>query len=116
MTNTRIPNFYNLSPNKRLDLIAQATNLNAKEQKVLSGLTPLSIKKADRMIENVIGFISIPLGVAANFKVNNKDIFVPMATEEPSVIAAASHAAKLAYETGGFFATSTGQLCADKFR
>lgn len=110
MTSTRIPNFYNLSPSERLDLITQAAGLNTEEKKILSGQTPLSIKKADQMIENVIGFIPIPLGVAANFKVNNKDVFVPMATEEPSVIAAASHAAKLAYETGGFFATSTGSI------
>lgn len=110
MTSTRIPSFYNLSPNDRLALIAQAANLNHDEQKVLSGLSPLPIEKADRMIENAIGYIPIPLGVAANFKVNNKDTFVPMATEEPSVIAAASHAAKLAYETGGFFTTSTGSI------
>ena len=110
MTSTRIPNFYNLSPNDRLALIAQTANLNDDEQKILSGLSPLPIEKADRMIENAIGYIPIPLGVAANFKVNNKDTFVPMATEEPSVIAAASHAAKLAYETGGFFSTSTGSI------
>lgn len=110
MTSSRVPGFYNLSPNERFNLIAKAADLNTEEQKVLSGLAPLSIEKADRMVENIIGFIPIPLGVAANFKVNNKDVFVPMATEEPSVIAAASHAAKLAYETGGFFASSTGSI------
>lgn len=108
--NTRIPSFYNLSPNERLDIIAKASNLNENDKKVLLGLSPLPIKKADSMIENVIGFIPIPLGVAANFKVNNKDVFIPMATEEPSVIAAASHAAKLAYETGGFVTTNSGSI------
>ncbi|ASK62471.1 hydroxymethylglutaryl-CoA reductase, degradative [Virgibacillus phasianinus] len=110
MTGTRIPGFYNLSPEERLDLIAETANLTEDEKKVLMGLSPLSITRANRMVENVIGFIPIPLGVAANFKVNNKETFVPMATEEPSVIAAASHAAKLAYETGGFFATTTGSI------
>ena len=55
------------------------------------------------MVENVIGHISVPLGVAANFKVNGKEVFIPMATEEPSVIAAASNAARAAYELGDFY-------------
>ena len=62
------------------------------------------------MVENVIGHISVPLGVAANFKVNGKEVFIPMATEEPSVIAAASNAARAAYELGGIFTSSSGTV------
>lgn len=59
------------------------------------------------MIENVVGVLPIPLGIAVNFRVNGKDYLIPMAIEEPSVVAAASHAAKLARETGGFQSSST---------
>ncbi|TCP27837.1 3-hydroxy-3-methylglutaryl-coenzyme A reductase [Scopulibacillus darangshiensis] len=107
---TRIPGFYNLAPNERLDLIADVSSLNQDEKKLLSGLSPLSVKIADRMIENAIGFIPIPLGIAVNFKINGKDTFVPMATEEPSVVAAASHAAKLAHNTGGFVTSQSSSI------
>src|SRR2546428_3558363 len=62
---------------------------------------------AQRMIENVISMFPIPLGIATNFLVNGRDYLVPMAIEEPSVVAAASNAAKMARPTGGFTATST---------
>jgi len=54
------------------------------------------------MIENVVGVFSLPLGVAANFVVNGRDVLVPMAVEEPSVVAGASFMARLARNTGGF--------------
>jgi hydroxymethylglutaryl-CoA reductase len=110
MEGTRIPGFYQLKPDARLHLISEKAHLTEEECKMLSGATTLPINKADRMIENAIGYIPVPLGIAANFKINNREIFVPMATEEPSVIAAASHAAKLAYETGGFFYSHTGSI------
>jgi hydroxymethylglutaryl-CoA reductase len=75
---------------------------------VKSGTLPLS--SAQRMIENVVGVLPIPLGIAVNFLINGKDYLVPMAIEEPSVVAAASHAAKLARPTGGFQASSTEPL------
>jgi hydroxymethylglutaryl-CoA reductase len=62
------------------------------------------------MVENVIGTFELPLGVAGNFTVNGRDYLVPMAVEEPSVVAAASFMAKLAREGGGFEASSTGPL------
>ena len=67
----------------------------------------LPISSAQRMIENVVGVLPVPLGIAVNFLVNGKDYLIPMAIEEPSVVAAASHAAKLARETGGFQSSST---------
>lgn len=70
----------------------------------------LGEKLTDQLIENTIGIMEIPLGLAVNFVVNNKDILVPMATEESSVVAAASHGAKLARPTGGFKATTSGSI------
>lgn len=72
---------------------------------VKNGILPIS--SAQRMIENVVGVLPVPLGIAVNFLVNGKDYLIPMAIEEPSVVAAASHAAKLARETGGFQSSST---------
>src|SRR5437879_12704608 len=59
------------------------------------------------MIENVVGFLPLPLGIAVNFLVNDKDYLIPMAIEEPSVVAGASHAAKMARTKGGFKTSST---------
>ena len=62
------------------------------------------------MIENVIGTFELPLGVATNFLINGKDYVIPMAVEEPSVVAAASHMAKLARPYGGFSATASAPI------
>ena len=70
----------------------------------------LPLPTAQRMIENVVGVLPIPLGIAVNFLINGKDYFIPMAIEEPSVVAAASHAAKLARPSGGFQASSTDPI------
>jgi degradative hydroxymethylglutaryl-CoA reductase len=67
----------------------------------------LSLNYADKMIENCIGKISLPLGLGLNFKINNKDYRVPMVIEEPSVIAAASGAAKFIRDRGSGFITSS---------
>jgi len=65
---------------------------------------------ADHMVENVIGVFPVPLGIGVNFQINGKDYLIPMATEEPSVIAAASYAAKMVRESGGFHASSTAPV------
>ncbi|MEI3604401.1 hydroxymethylglutaryl-CoA reductase, degradative [Pseudogracilibacillus sp. SE30717A] len=107
--NSRIPNFYKLNPQQRVDEITRSLKITKEEWEKLheKGLT---LEEADKMIENVIGIMPVPLGVAANFKIDGKDVFIPMATEEPSVVAAASHAAKLAYDQGGFYTSSTGSV------
>ena len=66
--------------------------------------------KADHMIENVIGKFALPMGVAINFVINGKDVIIPMVTEEPSVVAACSNAAKMARPSGGFKASSSGNV------
>lgn len=110
MSNTRVPGFYRLSTKERFDIVTEGRNLTDDQLKYLSGELPLSMDLADSMIENVIGQIGIPLGIATNFKINGKDMFIPMATEEPSVVAAASNAAKATYEHGGFFTSMSGTI------
>lgn len=107
---TRFKGFYRLSPEERLDKVAEHSGLSGEEKAIIRGEKGFSVQTADQMVENVIGYMPIPLGVAANFKVDGRDIFVPMATEEPSVIAAASNAARLAYDTGGFTTSFSGPI------
>lgn len=107
---SRIPKFYQLSPKERLEIVAEVSKITEEDQRVISSEKSFSVEQADRMIENVIGSIPIPIGVAVNFKVNNRDVLIPMATEEPSVVAAASNAAKLTYETGGFKTSYSGSV------
>ncbi|RIX80649.1 hydroxymethylglutaryl-CoA reductase, degradative [Acidovorax cavernicola] len=107
---SRIPNFRALTPAQRLAHIAQAASLTDDEVALLAQPGALSVDRANGMVENVIGTFELPLGVAGNFTVNGRDYLVPMAVEEPSVVAAASFMAKLAREGGGFEASSTGPL------
>ena len=107
---SRISGFYNMSPDKRLNHIADQMKLTEDEISILKGNHGFTVKEADRMIENVIGYMPIPLGVAVNFKVNGKDTFIPMATEEASIIAAASNAAKYTYGSGGFKTSYSGSI------
>lgn len=107
---SRISGFYKLTVDERLEKISSMIPLTNKEKNMMKGKQGFTLKHADEMIENVIGFFPVPLGVAVNFKVNGKDVFIPMATEEPSVIAAASHAATYTYEAGGFHTSYSGSL------
>ena len=101
-----IASFYKLPLEERIRIVKNFAGLSSEEAQILaSGTMPSGT--AQRMIENVIGMFPIPLGIATNFLVNGKDYLVPMAIEEPSVVAAASNAAKMARPTGGFTATST---------
>lgn len=105
---SRISKFYKKTPKERLEIIAEQVDLSEAEKDMLLGEKSLSLKHADRMVENAIGYFHVPLGIAVNFKINGKELFIPMATEEPSVIAAASNAAKQTSE--GFFTSYTGSL------
>ena len=99
--------FYNLSPPERLERLRTETKLSAADAAALSGKDGLSLDAADHMIENVIGTFSLALGIARYFRVNGRDVPVPMVVEEPSIVAGASFMAKLARATGGFFARTT---------
>ncbi len=93
-----------------MKLVQRLTGITEEEAKTLSSTGGLPIETADRMIENVVGGITVPLGIAVNFLINGKDYLVPMALEEPSVVAAASNAAKMARMKGGFKVTNTGPM------
>lgn len=107
---TRIKGFYKLSPDERLNIVSESAALTEQDKAVIRGEEGFTVQNADNMVENVIGYIPIPVGVAVNFKVDGKDVFIPMATEEPSVVAAASNAARLAYNTGGFTTSFAGSI------
>jgi hydroxymethylglutaryl-CoA reductase len=110
MPSSEIPNLYKQSPKERIQKVKDFANLDDKEAWAIESTTGLSIETADHMIENVIGTIPLPLGVATNFLINSKDYLVPMAIEEPSVVAAASNAAKMARKHGGFRTSNTGPV------
>jgi hydroxymethylglutaryl-CoA reductase len=103
--------FYEMSRQERLEYLKSAAGVSDIE----SLLQPLPFEEANRMVENAIGSMSIPMGIATNFVINGRELLVPMAIEEPSVIAAASKAAKIAKAMGGFTASAdesrmTGQV------
>lgn len=101
-----VPGFYKLSPDERRKFVASFASLTDEERKALEG-NGLPIEQANRIIENVIGIMPVPLGIATNFLINGKEILVPMAIEEASVVAAASNMAKIARVKGGFRAESS---------
>ncbi len=98
--------FYKKSVDERLGIIKKFAGLTDEEIGMLKKTGTLGIEIADRMIENVVGVCGLPLGLGLNFVVNGKKYVVPMCLEEPSVVAAASYAAKLAKANGGFEASS----------
>jgi hydroxymethylglutaryl-CoA reductase len=104
---SRIPGFYNLSLEERLQELARHAVLAPEDLAALSGAAGLTPAQADNLIENVVGLHGLPLGIALNFQVNGRDVLVPMAIEEPSVVAGASFMAKLARAGGGFHAQAT---------
>ncbi len=106
--NSDLPGFYELTVEERLEKLKEVACLSSGDMKTIKN--GLNINTANRMIENVIGMIQIPMGIATNFRINGKDYLIPMALEEPSVIAAASHAAKLCRPTGGFVADADEPL------
>lgn len=105
---SKVSGFYKRSVEKRIDFVKKFSNLSEEEIDVLSSSLDLDI--ADHMIENVLGTFEIPLGVAVNFLINDKEMLIPMATEESSVVAAASNAAKIARLKGGFKAETSEPL------
>ena len=103
-----VSGFYKLSIEKRREFVTHFANLNEDDAKIFSSC--LDLATADRMIENVLGTFELPLGLAVNFLINGKDYIIPMATEESSVVAAASNAAKIARIKGGFSTTCSEPL------
>jgi len=102
---SRLPGFYALSVTERAAQVAEWARLDDADREALAG--GLAQDRADKMIENVVGLHALPLAVAPNFLVNGRDYLVPMAIEEPSVVAAASYMARIVRDAGGFQASST---------
>jgi len=105
-----VSGFYKLDPKERLAFVKDFAGLSDEECALLQNTGSLPLEMADRMIENVVGAIPIPLGIGVNFLVNNRDYLIPMAIEEPSVVAAASYAAKMVRDGGGFHTSSTSPI------
>jgi len=97
-----ISGFYKLSIDERQKLLSELVDLNQDDLELLSTFGYFQPAQIDNLIENVVGSYQLPLGLAFNFKINDKDIIIPMVIEEPSVVAAASNAAKMARKHGGF--------------
>ncbi|MFX1388415.1 MAG: 3-hydroxy-3-methylglutaryl-CoA reductase, partial [Promethearchaeota archaeon] len=98
-----ISGFYRLSMEERQLLLSKLTNLDEEDLKLLKNFGYFIPSQMDTLIENVVGSYQLPFGLAFNFKVNKKDYIIPMVIEEPSVVAAASNAAKIARKHGGFY-------------
>ena len=107
MKDSRLEGFYKKTPEERLKIVRDFANLTDEEVSIISNTGALSVDQADRMIENVVGTMPLTLGIAVNFLINGSDYLIPMAIEEPSVVAAASNAAKMARQRGGFTTSST---------
>jgi hydroxymethylglutaryl-CoA reductase len=103
MPTSRLSGFYRLSVGDRQQAISSAADLGTDEICALHPDT-LTMERADQMIENVVGVFSLPLGVGLNFLINRREVLVPMAVEEPSVVAAVSNVARLVRRVGGFVA------------
>ena len=103
MDKSRIPNFYKMPISERLDAVYERGLISKKDYKLLKNQQQqLDINSADKMIENVIGVMGMPIGLGLNFLINDKEYVIPMAVEEPSIVAALSAAAKISRPGGGF--------------
>jgi hydroxymethylglutaryl-CoA reductase len=107
MTTSRIHGFYNLPLDERLTELADAAGLSAADLEAFTLTGGLAPNQADHMVENAVGTFGLPLGIGLNFIVNGREVLVPMAIEEPSVVAGASFMAKLARAGGGFQAEAS---------
>lgn len=102
---SRLSGFYQKSVAERVALLSDWAGLDAGESAALD--QALSLAQADKLIENVVGRYSLPLGIGTNFLINGKDYLIPLVVEEPSIVAALSYAARLARSGGGFVTGST---------
>ena len=107
---SRIPGFHKLPISDRIKLLKDFADLSTEDIEVLKKCGALGLDIAEKMIENVVGTLELPLGIATNFLINGRDYLIPMAIEEPSVVAAASNAAKMCRAGGGLFARATESL------
>ncbi len=105
-----ISGFYKLSLGERQKTLSELVNLDDEEVKLLKNFGYFKETQIDTLIENVVGSYQLPIGIACNFRINNKDYLIPMVIEEPSVVAAASNAARIARKYGGFFSEKVDSI------
>jgi hydroxymethylglutaryl-CoA reductase len=105
---SRIGGFHKLSVAQRIERVAQFAGLSAEDQDHLAQTGNLPVETGDHMIENFVGTMNIPMGVATNLRIDGRDRLVPMATEESSVVAAVCNAARQSYDAGGFVTSMSG--------
>lgn len=110
MKTSRLPGFYKQQIQERIKKISEICHFTHEEEIDLSSQGALALAQADKMIENAIGIYSLPLGLGLNFLLNGKDYLVPMAIEEPSVVASASYIAKIVRDAGGFTTEATERI------
>ena len=105
---SRISGFHKLAPGARVQVLADMVGLRGDEQLALANMGNLPAEVAERMIENAIGTMNIPIGIATNMRIDGQDRLIPMATEESSVVAAVCNAARQCYDAGGFTTSMSG--------
>ncbi|TPG55745.1 hydroxymethylglutaryl-CoA reductase, degradative [Roseomonas nepalensis] len=107
---SRIPGFHRMTTAERLEAVAAFSGLDEASVAQLGAPGNIDAHLADHMIENVVATLSIPVGVATNMRVDGRDVLVPMATEESSVVAAVCNSARQCYDAGGFTTSVSGNL------
>lgn len=107
---SRIGGFHKLAVDQRVKAVAEFAGLSLDEQAHLLNTGNLPSDMADHLIENVVGTMNIPLGLATNMRIDGLDWLVPMASEESSVVAAVCNAARQCYDNGGFVTSMSGTL------
>src|SRR5690625_566663 len=107
---SRVPGFYKMTIEERKKHLINLYKLCEEDATQLLGHLSLPEETADKMIENVIGTFSLPLGVGLNFMIDQNDYIIPMAVEEPSIVASASYIAKIVREAGGFKTEATERI------
>ncbi len=107
MRSSEIKEFYKKSILERIDIVSKFSGLEESQVRLLANTGSLEQGIADKLIENFITTMEIPMGIATNFLINGKDYLIPMAIEEPSVVAACSNSSRIANESGGFIAESS---------
>ncbi len=110
LRSSRLEGYRNMTPAERLATLADATALASEDARALGETGALDITRANGMVENVIGTFQLPLGIATNFTINGRDVLIPMAVEEPSVVAAASYMARIARDHGGFETSTSAPM------
>lgn len=108
LSSSRISGFHKHSVSERIALLSKIMHLDATDSDLLANCGNLSQEVGNHMIENFVGTMTIPVGIATNMRIDGKDVLVPMATEESSVVAAVCNAARQAYDNGGFITSMSG--------